>query len=207
VHSLIVAVASYAVFLVPVAAALVWCQVPRAQKIALAGVGVLAIVLAVVGIEIGAHLWTDPRPFVVDGRAPLIAHAADNGFPSDHTTFAAAIAAALLPWRRRLAAGLLLLAAAVGAARVAAHVHHVPDIAGGFLIGTVAAVLAILVVKALLRNRGGLGSRAERHTEGTRENGSTPGTGGSVRRSDSWQTSRATRPQTPPTSARPSSGS
>ncbi|HET8595096.1 MAG TPA: phosphatase PAP2 family protein [Intrasporangium sp.] len=206
-HSLIVVVASYAVFLIPVAAALVWLQVPRPQKLALAGVGVLAIVFAVVGIEVAAHVWADPRPFVVDGRAPLLPHAADNGFPSDHTTFAAAIAAALLPWRRRLATGLLLLAAAVGAARVAAHVHHVPDVVGGFLIGTAAAVLAILVVRALLRNRGGLGLRAERHTESTWENGTAAGTGGSVRRSDSWQTSRATRPQTPPTSARPSSGS
>jgi hypothetical protein len=62
-------------------------------------------------------------------------------------------------------------------------------------------------VKALLRNRGGLGVRAERHTGGAWENGSAAGTGRSARRRDSWQTSRATRPQTPPTSARPSSGS
>jgi undecaprenyl-diphosphatase len=201
VHSLIVAVASYAVFLVPLAAALVWLQVPRPEKLALAGVGVLTIVLGLVGIEIGAHLWADPRPFVVDGQTPLIPHSADNGFPSDHTTFAAAIAAALLPWRRRLAAGLLVLAAAVGAARVAAHVHHVPDIIGGFLIGAVAAIVAILVVRMLLRNRGGLRVAAGRHTDASWENGTAAGTSGGGRRSEPWQTNEASRPQ------RPSSGS
>lgn len=175
-HSLIVVVASYAVFLVPVAAALVWWQVPRPQKLALAGVGVLTIVLAVVGIEVAAHLWTDPRPFVVDGQPPLIPHGADNGFPSDHTTFAAAIAAALLPWRRRLAAALLVLAAGVGAARVAAHVHHVPDVAGGFLIGAVAAAVAILAVRALLRNRGGLDNGAEQLSTPAWQSGSDAAT-------------------------------
>lgn len=161
-NSVIVAVASYAVFLVPLAAVVVWLQVPRTQKLALAGVGVLTIVLATVGIELAALVWTDPRPFVVDGHTPLLPHAADNGFPSDHTTFAAAIAAALLPWRRRLAAGLLIVAAVVGAARVAAHIHHVPDIIGGFLIGVAAAAVAIVAVRALLRNRGGLGVEAQR---------------------------------------------
>lgn len=161
--SLIVAVGSYAVFIIPVVAALVWIQVPRTQKLALAAVGVLAIILAVVGIEIAAHIWTDTRPFVVDGHTPLIAHANDNGFPSDHTTFGAAIAAALLPWRRRIATVLLALAAGVGAARVAAHIHHIPDIIGGFLIGCAAAAIAIVVVRALLRSRGGLGIEAGRH--------------------------------------------
>lgn len=165
VHSLIVAVAKYAVFLIPIAAVLVWVQVPRTQKLALAAVGVLTIVLAVVGIEVAAHLWTDPRPFVVDGQAPLIPHAADNGFPSDHTTFGAAIAAALAPWRRRLAAALLVLAAAVGASRVAAHVHHVPDIIGGWLIGVAAAAVAIAIMRMVLRDRGGVGNQAERHTD------------------------------------------
>jgi undecaprenyl-diphosphatase len=162
VTELVVVVASYAVYLIPLAAVLVWLWVPRTQKLPLAAVGVLTVALAVVAILLAGLAWTDPRPFVVDGRAPLIPHGPDNGFPSDHSTLGAAIAAALLPWRRWLAGGLLVLAAGVGVARVAAHVHHVPDIIGGLLIGTACAVLAILIVRAsqsLLATRAHRGTR------------------------------------------------
>ncbi len=148
VKELVVVVASYAVYVIPLAAVLVWWRVPRASKVPLAAVGVLTIVLAFVAITLAGLAWTDPRPFVVDGRTPVIPHGPDNGFPSDHTTLGAAIAAALLPWRRWLAGCLLVVAAGVGAARVAAHVHHVPDVVGGLLIGVACALLAIVVVRA-----------------------------------------------------------
>jgi undecaprenyl-diphosphatase len=161
VRELVVLVASYVVYVFPLAALWVWWRVPRPSKLPLASVGVLTIALAVLALALAGHAWTDPRPFAVDGQAPLIPHAADNGFPSDHTTLGAAIAAALLPWRRWLAGALLLVAAGVGAARVAAHVHHVPDVIGGWLIGVVCALLAILVVRA---SQSLLAARAERRT-------------------------------------------
>lgn len=152
-HVLTIALATYAVYLIPLSAALLWWRVPRHDKLGLAAVGVLTIALALAGIGLAGYLWTDPRPFVVDGTTPLIPHAANNGFPSDHTTLAAAIAAALYPWRRRLATSLLLLALVVGAARVAAHVHHIPDIIGGLLIGIAAAALAVTTVRLATRSR------------------------------------------------------
>jgi undecaprenyl-diphosphatase len=148
VREFVVVIASYAAYLIPLAAAWAWWRSPRASKVPFAAVGALTIALAVLALALASLAWTDPRPFVVDGQTPLIPHAPDNGFPSDHTTLGAAIAAALLPWRRRLAGGLLLLAAGVGAARVAAHVHHVPDVVGGMLIGIACAALAILMVRA-----------------------------------------------------------
>lgn len=182
-HSLVVAVGAYAVYAIPLAAALVWWRLPRAQKPVLAAVGVLTIGLALLGITAAAALWADPRPFAVDGHPPLIPHSADNGFPSDHTTLAAAIAAAIVPWRRRLGAVLLVLAAGVGAARVAAHVHHVPDVLGGFLIGVLAAIVASLAVRAALRHRGVLRNSDGRHTGSSWENDSGRGTGASAGRS------------------------
>lgn len=156
----VVAVASYAVFVIPVVAAWVWWRVPATEKVPLAAVGVLTLALAAAGIALAAMMWTDPRPFVVDGHAPLFTHAADNGFPSDHTTLGAAIAAAVIPWRRRIGALLLLLAALVGASRVAAHVHHVPDVIGGLLIGVLSAVIAVLVVRAVRTLLAGRATRA-----------------------------------------------
>src|SRR5450759_1812246 len=86
----------------------------------------------VVLIKVAAAIYTDPRPFVVDlSIKPLFAHPADNGFPSDHTALAATVALVVMMYRRWLGAGLLAAGIVLGAARVAAHVHHAPDIARG----------------------------------------------------------------------------
>jgi len=90
----------------------------------------VALVIMVVLIKVAAAIYTDPRPFVVDPSIePLFAHPADNGFPSDHTALAATVALVVMMYRRWLGAGLLAAGIVLGAARVAAHVHHAPDIA------------------------------------------------------------------------------
>ena len=147
VPTVIAFVAQYAVFVVPAGALLVWWRAGRRDKVALAVAAVVTIVLAGIGIELAALLWTDPRPFVADGQTALVAHAADNGFPSDHTTLAAAVAAVVLAWRRRVGVALLVVAAAVGAARVAAHIHHVPDVLAGAAIGVACAVVGVVVAR------------------------------------------------------------
>ena len=145
--TLVILVAKYALFLIALGAALAWALASRRDKVTMLVAGVATLVLTVIAIKLAALAWVDPRPFVVDGRAPLIPHPADNGFPSDHTTLGAAIAVAVLAWRRWLGAGLLVVAVAVGAARVAAHVHHVPDVLGGLLIGSACAVAGVLLAR------------------------------------------------------------
>src|SRR5579884_3637252 len=56
-------------------------------------IAVLLLVLSYVFAKIGAAVYTDPRPFTQDHVRPLIAHAPDNGFPSDHALLAAALVA------------------------------------------------------------------------------------------------------------------
>jgi undecaprenyl-diphosphatase len=128
-------VANYALYAVALGAVLSWLRVPRVDKAPLAVAAVVAVLLVAVGVKIAGTVWTDPRPFVVDHTTPLIPHPADNGFPSDHTALATAVAAVVLLWHRRAGAALLVVAALLGAARVAAHVHHWPDIVAGFAIG------------------------------------------------------------------------
>lgn len=120
----------------------------------LAAAAVLGLGLTLVGIVIAGHLHTDPRPFVQDpSLTPLFSHAPDNGFPSNHSAAAGLIAALVLLRRRWLIGlGLAGCAVAVGAARVAAHVHHVQDIVAGLLIGAAAAAIALVLV-ALLSSR------------------------------------------------------
>lgn len=138
-------VASFALYAVGLAAVLAWLRAPRPGKAPFAVAGVVAAALVAVGVKLAGALWTDPRPFVVDHTAPLIAHSADNGFPSDHTALAAAVAAVVLLWHRRTGTALLVVAVLLGASRVAAHVHHWPDVLAGFAIGLVSAALGWLV--------------------------------------------------------------
>ena len=84
--------------------------------------------------KVVGHLYFDPRPFVVGHFTPLLSHAADNGFPSDHTLFGAAIAAVIFRFSRKTGTFLLFLAIFVGVARVFAGVHHTVDIAGSIVI-------------------------------------------------------------------------
>ena len=81
----------------------------------------------------------DPRPFVVGGFSPAIKSSRDNGFPSDHTLLLAASAAVMM--LGGTLAGILAFIGAlvVGAARVAAGVHHALDIAGSVLIVSAAS--------------------------------------------------------------------
>ena len=72
---------------------------------------VVALGIALVLIQLAADIHTDPRPFVVDPLIkPLFAHAADNGFPSDHAV-AAMVAPLVMTYRKML--GAVLLAASV----------------------------------------------------------------------------------------------
>jgi len=141
-ESLIVDVAQYLIFLILVAAGVAWLFLPRHDKVALAVQGVVALVIALVLIRLAAAIHTDPRPFVVDPSIkPLFAHVADNGFPSDHTAVGATVALLVMGYRRMLGAALLAASILVGAARVAAHVHHSQDIVAGLLIAVVAVAI------------------------------------------------------------------
>jgi len=146
-HTLIVAVAQYGIVLVGLGAAVAWWRRAGQDRVTMVVAGAVTLVLLFLGIKLAAHLWVDPRPFVVDHTKPMFAHPADNGFPSDHTALGVAIAGVVAFWKRRVGVVLLAVAVLVGVARVAAHVHHVPDILGGAGIGAVASVLGVLVAR------------------------------------------------------------
>ncbi|MHB8185199.1 MAG: phosphatase PAP2 family protein [Dermatophilaceae bacterium] len=144
--SLIAATAQYLIFLIPVAAAVIWLYLPRQDKVGLAAQAIVSMVIAVVLIKLAGAIHTDPRPFVVDpSTKPLFAHPGDNGFPSDHTALGATAALLVMAHRRWLGAVLLAASILVGAARVAAHVHHGQDIVAGLLIAVVAVGVAVLI--------------------------------------------------------------
>lgn len=108
----------------------------------------ISLPLAYVLGKLAGYFYLNPRPFVVDQVLPLITHAANNGFPSDHTLFSAALATVVFLFNRRLGIFLWVLALLVGVSRVLAGVHHPIDIAAGAAI----SAASVYVVHALLRH-------------------------------------------------------
>jgi undecaprenyl-diphosphatase len=115
---------------------------------------VTAVIILVVGYgfaRIGAAVYSDPRPFTLDHVKPLIAHAADNGFPSDHALLAATLVALLVIAETWWAIPEAALAFLVDWARVGAGIHHVADVLGSTLFVAAATVVALAVAPLTVR--------------------------------------------------------
>ncbi|MDD2679362.1 MAG: phosphatase PAP2 family protein [Candidatus Omnitrophica bacterium] len=120
---------------------------PRQREILL--ITCICLPLALIIFEIAARIYYNPRPFVLGHFAPLVAHKADNGFPSHHMLLASLIPAIIFLFDRRASLSLLILALFVGFSRVYAGVHHVIDIAGSLFIAVSAVTLSYFFVKYL----------------------------------------------------------
>lgn len=94
-------------------------------------------------------LYFNPLPFVVRGFNPLISHAPNNGFPSDHVLLLASIASVVMFFDRKTAIYLWAIAIVVGLSRMYVGIHHLIDIGGSIVI----ALIAAFVVEAVLRWR------------------------------------------------------
>jgi len=147
VDSIIRFVAGYFFIISIVVVALYWLRAKMSVKISLGWHLVVGGVLALVLARIAGHLYYDPRPFVTHHLVPLIAHAADNGFPSDHALLCSFLAFTMLLYSRRTALLLIIIALLVSWARVAAHLHNPRDIVGSFVF----AAVAVIVVEGVSR--------------------------------------------------------
>lgn len=90
---------------------------------------------------IGAVYYV-PRPFVVGHFTPLVQHAADASFPSDHLAAMGAVVASAWIVARRLALATAAASLVVAFARVYVGVHWVADVAAGFVLGLVCGGIA-----------------------------------------------------------------
>ena len=106
---------------------------------------VSAFYAVIVGLglnQIIGTIYHHHRPFVDHLGQALVAHAPDSSFPSNHTTFMAAIALRLLmhAQSRRWGGWLLGLTILGGVARVFVGVHYPFDIMGGIMTGALGAL-------------------------------------------------------------------
>ncbi len=113
-----------------------WPRERRAAfRAAVSGLGAL-ILAPVVGL-----FHYQALPFVLGLGSPLIHHAANNGFPSDHASVSFGVAVSLLFSGSRLGPYTLVLALLVGFARIFVGVHFPSDVLAGAVLGTVVALL------------------------------------------------------------------
>lgn len=133
-NSIIIFVAKYFFVLSIIVAAVYFLKESKEIKKKLVICGVIVAPLSYILAKIGGFLYYDARPFVVGHFIPLIQHAADNGFPSDHTLLTAAVAMIVSFYNKKMGALLWVIAVLVGVARVAAGIHHLTDIVGSIVI-------------------------------------------------------------------------
>lgn len=142
--------AQYLVFVMALVAGGYWLSLSKRQKLYMVTYGLTTAVVAFVLAKLGASLFHNPRPFVVDHTAPLVAHGNDNGFPSDHTLLAGIIAATVFAVSKKWGAVLIVAALAVGLSRVQVHVHHVVDVLGSLMFVAISALVAWYITPKVL---------------------------------------------------------
>ncbi len=145
--TLIAGLAQYGFILSFIVAFVVWLRLPRRQQVELLVAGVIGGVVCLVLIKAAGAVFYDTRPFVVQHIAPLFPHAADNGFPSDHTAVTMLVGFCVLVVSRRWGLVLLAISLLAGLARVLAHVHSPLDIVGAVVIGAATAAVGWLLAK------------------------------------------------------------
>ncbi|PIP60311.1 hypothetical protein COX00_03955 [Candidatus Uhrbacteria bacterium CG22_combo_CG10-13_8_21_14_all_47_17] len=126
--------ARYLIYFMLLIGGIYFVSLQREQRRQLAIFGITAFLITYIVAWIAGLLYYDPRPFVSGHFIPLLPHAPDNGFPSDHTLLASAIAAVIYPTNRPLGLIFWGLAILVGISRIAAGVHSPIDIIGSMVI-------------------------------------------------------------------------
>lgn len=147
---LLLLIAKYLFVIVGLIAGIYWLTLPTTEKIKVAVFAIIAGIVCFLLIKIGASLYYDPRPFVNNAVTPLYPHAADNGFPSDHTALTAFTALTVYFSSRRLGLILLGMSILIGLSRVIGHIHSPIDIIGSLVIAVIGSGVAYYLTPKIM---------------------------------------------------------
>ncbi len=144
---LAIAIATWLVAVVPTLLVALWIWGHPHKRAALIATGLAASAALACNQLLGA-LWYEPRPFMAHIGRSLMAHAADNSFPSDHATFMATVAIGLIATRGgpRWGVALLVAAITVAWARIYLGVHFPIDMVASLGVAIVFGASSVLLV-------------------------------------------------------------
>ena len=145
----IILIGKYLFVVPPILAGIVAVRVDAKKRMFFVVMAASAAVFAYLLTLLAGHLYFDVRPFVAQGFVPLIAHSADNGFPSDHSVVAFTAAFLIWPFDKYISIVAIILALLVGSARVLAGIHHPLDVAGAIGIAAVACLAGFAIASVL----------------------------------------------------------
>ncbi len=155
-NTLIIFGAKYLVYLLILIAIFYIFNQDRKKQREIVILALIVLPLSYVIAKLASLLYYDPRPFVTGppagGFVPLVAHVADNGFPSDHTLLASAVAVVIFSFNKKIGIALFVLALIVGISRVLAGVHHTIDILGSMAIAVVVFYAVNLLIIPKIKN-------------------------------------------------------
>jgi len=140
-------VAGDVIGLVPLLLILLWVRGNPDRRGGLVATAIAAA-LALGANQIVGQFWYEPRPFMIGLGRSLMAHAPENSFPSDHTTFMLTVGIGLIAtggaprWGRIVTlAGLL-----VAWARIYLGLHFPLDMLASAIIAGIFAALSVFLV-------------------------------------------------------------
>ncbi len=145
--ALIIFGANYLIWVCVAVAAVAVALLPKDRRVRALALIAISLPLTYLVAKFASALYYNPRPFVTGEFTPLVYHAPDNGFPSDHTLLASAVATVVYAYRRRVGLFLIAGTVAVGVSRILAGVHSPLDVAMSMAI----AVGVTFAVYHLLR--------------------------------------------------------
>src|SRR5579884_4177695 len=93
------------------------------------------------------HVYDRPRPYEAHRIAHPWSSSTDASFSSDHTTVSFAIAFAVLAYDRVAGAVFIVIAAIIGVGRLFIGAHYPGDVAMGVVIGLVAAIVVLRLLR------------------------------------------------------------
>lgn len=146
-NTLIIFGAKYLFIVSLVIAFFYFLKQPREIKKRIIILGLISLPIMFVVAKLAGFFHYNSRPFIEGNFAPLIPHADDNGFPSDHTLLLAAVASIIYPFSKKISILLWVIALAVGLSRVFVGVHHIVDILGSIAIAISISALTYWVIK------------------------------------------------------------
>lgn len=97
-----------------------------------------------------SNFYYSTRPFVEQNFTPLISHAADNGFPSDHALLSFALASIVFASSKKWGVIFFILGIGIGLSRILAGIHSPLDILGSFFIGAGVVFICYKIIKLKL---------------------------------------------------------